>query len=199
MCGLAGAFYKLGLDFDIVKVGPDFLDPICVSNFACATKLNLQPQRSEQFYRWLAWVRPCSLVEDCMGIMDSSGDNRLAASTLLFSESNKLVLVLNCRNVMQTAAHLSPAICSKLSGIILNNTVSYKHEAVITSAVSQIVNAPILGALPAHSISFKKRYLGIIQISELANSREVIDDLVLRTYYNCNVSRLVRFITEGDN
>lgn len=49
--GLAGVFYKLKLDFEFIKIGPDFLDSLCVSNFACVNKLNLISQCSKQFYR----------------------------------------------------------------------------------------------------------------------------------------------------
>ncbi len=51
VCGLAGAFYRLGLSFELVKIGPDYLDPICVSNFACVSGTNLVCECSKQFYR----------------------------------------------------------------------------------------------------------------------------------------------------
>lgn len=49
--GLAGVFYRLKLDFEFVKIGPDFLDCLCVSSFACVNRLNLMFQFPKQLYR----------------------------------------------------------------------------------------------------------------------------------------------------
>ncbi|XXM90197.1 hypothetical protein AADW59_00395 [Candidatus Hodgkinia cicadicola] len=199
VCGLAGVFYKLGLDFDLIKIGPDYLDSMCVSNFAYVNRINLITQCYEQFCRWLAWTRPCSLVEDCMGIMDGSEGDQLTTFALLSSKKNKLVLVLNCKNVMQSVAHLSSKLCSRLSGVILNNITSYRQESIITDAVNNVMCVPVLGSLWAGEVSFEKRHLGVVQPDELTDLQRRIDDLILRIYYNCNVDRLSQLMLSNGN
>ncbi|AUG33780.1 Hydrogenobyrinate a,c-diamide synthase [Candidatus Hodgkinia cicadicola] len=196
--GLVGVFYALKLDFEFVKIGPDFLDCACVSNFACVNRVNLVPQCSKQFYRWIVWVSSFSLVEDCMGIMDSLEGERFAVSSLLLNRS-KFVLALDCGNVMQTAAHLSSAVCCKLSGVILNNVASYRHEAVVVNTVCSFISVPILGVLQADAAHFEQRHLGVIQPNELISSQSVMNNLILKVYYGCNVSKLVRLMASNDS
>ncbi len=133
-----------------------------------------------------------------MGIMDSLEGEQFAVSSLLLNRG-KFVLALDCGNVMQTAAYLSSAVCCKLSGVILNNVVSYRHESVIVGAVDSFISVPILGVLRADSTHFEQRHLGVIQPSELVGSRSVISNLILKVYYGCNVSKLVRLMASGDS
>lgn len=196
--GLAGVFYKLKLDFEFVKIGPDFLDSLCVSNFACANRLNLMFGCPKQLYRWTAWANSLSLVEDCMGIMDSLEGLRLAASSLL-SNCSKFVLVLDCANSLQTAAYLSSEVCFKLSGVILNNVASHRHASVIIETVGNFANVPVLGVLRANVMRFEQRHLGVIQPNELVSSRSVIENLILEVYYSCNVSRLAELMASNDS
>ncbi|XXN13852.1 MAG: hypothetical protein AAI978_00390 [Candidatus Hodgkinia cicadicola] len=197
VCGLAGVFFKLGLDFDVIKIGPDYLDLMCVGNFANVNKINLVVQFSEQFYRWLAWVRNSSLVEDCMGVMDKCETRQSAASCLVSHLKAKLVLVLNCKNVMQTVAYISSIISSKLSGVILNNVMSYRHETIIIKAVNSVIGAPVLGVLYADAYYFKQRHLGIVRPSELANSQAIVDSLISKVYHSCNVFELARLMNSS--
>ncbi len=130
-----------------------------------------------------------------MGIMDGLGSERLAASLLLsFGACSKFVLVLDCGNVLQTVAHLSSKVCCKLSGVILNNVLSYRHETAITSAVNNVIRSPILGTLRASVAQLEQRHLGVVQPNELVDSRELVNSLVLKVYCGCNVSKLAQFM-----
>ncbi len=114
-----------------------------------------------------------------MGIMDGLGSERLAASLLLsFGACSKFVLVLDCGNVLQTAAHLSSKVCCELSGVILNNVLSYRHETAITSAVNNVIRSPILGTLRA-SVAAP---FGCCSTKELVGLRELVNSLVLKVY-----------------
>ncbi|XXN13680.1 MAG: hypothetical protein AAI902_00380 [Candidatus Hodgkinia cicadicola] len=133
-----------------------------------------------------------------MAIMDSLEGERFAASSLL-SDWSKFVLVLDCGNAMQTAAYLSSAVCSKLSGVILNNVMSYRHETVIINALGCFINVPLLGVLQADIIHFEQRHLGVVQPNELVSSQSVINNLILRVYYSCNVSKLAGITVSNDS
>lgn len=133
-----------------------------------------------------------------MGIMDSLEGEQFAASSFL-PNRGRFVLVLDCGNAMQTTAYLSSAVCCKLSGVILNNVVSHRHEAVIINAVSNFASVPILGVLQADVIRFAQRHLGVIQPNELVDSQSVIENQVLKVYYGCNVSKLAELLASNDS
>lgn len=133
-----------------------------------------------------------------MGIMDSLEGEQFAASSLL-SDYSKFVLVLDCGNAMQTAAYLSFGVCSKLSGVILNNVMSHRHETVVTNTVGCFINTPILGVLQAGVVRFGQRHLGVVQPNELIGSRSVINSLILKVYYSCNVFKLARITALNDS
>ncbi|XXN19801.1 MAG: hypothetical protein AAJB65_00330 [Candidatus Hodgkinia cicadicola] len=198
-CGLASIFYKLGLDFDLIKVGPDYLDSLCISNYANVNRINLVSQSSKQFYRWLSWAKPCSLIEDCVGIMDSI-EGRKATTPALFSFSNnKIVLVLNCENVIQTVTYLSPIIFGALSGVILNNVASCRHEMAISEAVKYTIGVPILGVLKKSKPFFAKQHLGVVQLNSLLDLPNRVSDLMIQIYYNCNIFELVKLLLASGN
>ncbi|ATY93512.1 Hydrogenobyrinate a,c-diamide synthase [Candidatus Hodgkinia cicadicola] len=198
-CGLASVFCKLGLDFELAKIGPDYLDSLCAGNYANVNRINLVSQCGKQFYRWLSWLKRCSLVEDCMGVMDSSEGEKVTTAALFHSLGGKLVLVLNCESAMQTTAYISSIICSKLSGIILNNISSYKQEIIISKTINRVAGVPILGILRPRAAALGRRHLGVIQPSEVLESLDEVYNLTLEMYYSCNISKLAQLMLAGDN
>ncbi|XXM93558.1 hypothetical protein AAHH88_00330 [Candidatus Hodgkinia cicadicola] len=196
-CGLIGTLSKIGVSFEFVKVGPDYIDSMCAGVFTCVNRLNLITSCSQRFLNWLAWAHPCSIVEDNMGVVDFATSGVLVATVHLSIGANRLVLVANCGGGLQTCVFLVQALRFKLSGVVLNSVSSRKHEVAMECAIVWWLGLPVLGAVHKQSQVFRRRHLGIALPFEANGSECFVNKLALGLYYSCNVSKLLQLLLAG--
>lgn len=198
--GIMAALVRRGLAVAPFKCGPDFIDP-SLHQVACGRKSrNLDVRMCGR-----SWVRHCfarhsaaadiSVVEGVMGLFDGGAGS---AATLAKTLALPVVLVIDCRSqaesvaaVVHGFATLDPEV--RLVGVIANRIGSDRHRALVTEAVKNHCQVPILGFLPRREeISIPSRHLGLhmgeetplgsrglVQLADLVE-RNLDCDLLLR-------------------
>ncbi|MCH2076468.1 MAG: cobyrinate a,c-diamide synthase [Rhodobacteraceae bacterium] len=155
------------------KSGPDYIDPDFHEAACGVASVNLDAwAMSGARLKALALTPDLLVVEGAMGLFDGAppaGDGSTAhvAKALALP----VVLVLNARAMSHSVAALVRGFCDHdpdvhISGVILNNVASGRHEAMLRTAISAL-GVPVLGALPARQdISLPSRHLGLVQARE---------------------------------
>ncbi|MCA8868970.1 MAG: cobyrinate a,c-diamide synthase [Rhodobacteraceae bacterium] len=164
------------------KSGPDYIDPrfhAAASGRAC---LNLDawamtPARLAD----LASGPGTLMIEGAMGLFDGAPpDGRGATADLARHLGLPVVLILDCARQSHSmaavvegfAAHRSDV---KICGLILNNTGSERHEAMLHHALSPL-GLPVLGAIRRMpGLAHPSRHLGLVQADERPDLQVFLD------------------------
>ncbi len=184
---------EMGISTMLYKIGPDFIDPIVISNAVKSPvkniDLNLIP--SKRLYKWFfADVqgvqeadnpRKAFIIEGAMGLYD--GISYLTAKRF----KTPVVLVMDCKKISGTLASLVFGLKNYkkgmiVSGVILNNISSLRHYEIISEEIkSNIKNIEVFGYVLNNekNIGIKERHLGLtVPSSAIANqfTSEVIPE-----------------------
>jgi hypothetical protein len=127
------------------------------------------------------------------GLFDGLGAEATASSAELAKLIQApVVLLVDCTKATRSVAamvlgcqRMDPAV--NLAGVILNRVSGYRHERAVRTAVEQICDLPVLGALPRLAdLEFPERHLGLFtpaEHPEVANlfvtAREAVDEHLL--------------------
>ncbi|CUH62942.1 Cobyrinic acid A,C-diamide synthase [Thalassovita gelatinovora] len=164
------------------KSGPDYIDPRFHEAACGAPCLNLDawampPNR----LRSLAAGDGLLIVEGAMGLFDGAPpDGKGAVADLARLLHLPVVLVVDAGRMAGSVAalvagftHHDPAV--PITGIILNNVGSDRHESMLRRALAPL-NLPVLAALHrAPDLSLPSRHLGLVQAAERADLDVFLD------------------------
>ena len=171
------------------KSGPDYIDPrfhAAASGRAC---LNLDawamtPARLAD----LASGPGTLMIEGAMGLFDGAPpDGRGATADLARHLGLPVILILDCARQSHSmaavvegfAAHRSDV---KICGLILNNTGSERHEAMLHHALSPL-GLPVLGAIRRMpGLAHPSRHLGLVQADERPDLQVFLDPYYINAY-----------------
>jgi len=179
--GVMAALRDRGLSVSPHKVGPDFIDPSYHSAACGRAGRNLDPYlQGEQRVSTLlvhAAVTPevadIAVIEGVMGLFDG------AVGTGGFSSSAHVarlvqapvVLVVDCAAVARSVGAVVHGFSRfddtvRVSGVILNNVGSPRHEAEARDGVAE-TGVPVLGVIPRlPEVVVPSRHLGLIPVAE---------------------------------
>lgn len=164
------------------KSGPDYIDPR-FHEAACGRPcFNLDawampPDR----IRTLAAGDGLLVIEGAMGLFDGAPpDGKGATADLARILGLPVILIVDTAKMAHSVAPLvagfarhDPAV--RIAGIILNNTGSPRHEAMLRRALDP-VGIPILGAVPRQSgLTHPARHLGLVQAMEREDLEMFLD------------------------
>src|SRR5450759_1373436 len=176
--GLCAALRAQGLTVQPFKKGPDYIDPMWLSQASGRDCFNLDPylMTPEQ-------IRACftrhdaqadiSIVEGNKGLYDGlalDGSNSNAALAELLELP--VVLVLDARGMTRGIAPLilgyqafDPRI--RIVGVILNQLGGARHEAKLRAVIEHYTDIPVLGAMHEDPrLAIAERHLGLMPASE---------------------------------
>ncbi len=172
--GLLRAFARKGRSVRPAKSGPDYIDPAFHSVAAGQTSVNLDAwaMPEAQIYT-LAQGTDDLLIEGAMGLFDGAGlAGKGSAADLARSLNARIVLIVDCARMSHSVAALVNGFTTldetvPISGLILNQVGSDKHERVLRRALAD-ANAPeIIGVVRRQShLSLPSRHLGLVQAAE---------------------------------
>ena len=182
--GLAAAIKKQGLSIQTFKKGPDYIDPIWLSQASGQSCRNLDFFTSShdfilsQFQRF-GHHQDMVLVEGNMGLFDGisldGSDSNAAMAKLL---DIPVVLVVDCSG---TSRGIAPLILGyqqfdqniNYAGVILNKVAGNRHERKLREMVETYTDMNILGTVPRNpDIQLTERHLGLIPSNEIADQAE---------------------------
>lgn len=171
--GLLRALSRRGEAVRGAKSGPDYIDPRFHEAACGQPSLNLDAWAMPKHQiRALANGEGLLLIEGAMGLFDGAPpDGDGATADLARILGLPVVLVVNAGSMSHSVAALVRGFAShdpevRVSGVILNNVGSPRHEAMLRRALAPL-GLPVLGALRRDpSLALPDRHLGLVQAAE---------------------------------
>jgi cobyrinic acid a,c-diamide synthase len=188
--GICAAMRQRGLEVQSFKKGPDYIDPIWLSQVTEAPCYNLDFFTSgndfilQQFQQYSAG-KDVVLVEGNMGLFDGlaldGSDSNAGMAKLL---KLPVVLVVDCSGTSRGIAPLLNGYRDfdsdiQYAGVILNKIAGARHEQKLVDVIEAYSDFEILGSVPRnHDIHVTERHLGLIPSNEIITESHSIIDLL---------------------
>jgi cobyrinic acid a,c-diamide synthase len=178
--GLCAALKARGLSVQPYKKGPDYIDPMWLSQASGRACRNLDLYLMDNAEVVDTFERNCSefnLVEGNKGLYDGlalDGSNSNAALAKLLNLP--VVLVIDARGMTRGIAPLilgyqafDPNI--NIAGVILNNLGGSRHESKLREVIEHYTSVPVIGAIQHdEKLMIVERHLGLMPSNESKES-----------------------------
>ncbi len=200
--GLAAALAKRGVAVQTFKKGPDYIDPLWLSQAAGRPCRNLDFHcmgEDEIVAAFAAYAANAdlSLIEGNKGLYDGvdveGGDSNAALAVLLGAP---VVLVADTRGMTRGIAPLIQGYRSfgpdiTIAGLILNQVGGPRHESKLRAAIERYTDVPVLGVLGRHpEMEIAERHLGLVPANETTEARALIDAMADVVEAGIDIERL---------
>jgi cobyrinic acid a,c-diamide synthase len=202
--GLCAALTRKGYRVQPFKKGPDYIDPLWLSQAAgnACYNLDFHCQESDEIvslFQSQSLGNDVALVEGNKGLydgMDITGSDANAALAKLLSLP--VVLVLDVRGVTRGIAPLlmgyqafDPEI--QIAGVILNQVAGARQEGKIRQVVEHYTDIPVIGAVSRDpQLVIEERHLGLVPSNESADAERRIHYLADKVLEQVDVEALIR-------
>lgn len=171
-----------GLHVRGAKSGPDYIDPRFHEAACGAPCPNLDAwAMTPDRLRSLAFGDGLLIIEGAMGLFDGAPpDGRGAVADLARHLDLPVVLVVDAG---RTAGSIAPLVAGfagfdarvRVSGVMLNNVGSDRHEAMLRRALAPL-GLPVLAALRRNpALAQTSRHLGLVQATERPDLEQFLD------------------------
>lgn len=201
--GLCAALAARGLRVQPFKKGPDYIDPLWLSEAAGrgCHNLDFYTQSHAEIRRVVgqhAASADVCVYEGNKGLfdgMDVEGSNSNAALAHLLGAP--VVLVLNTQGMTRGVAPLllgyqafDPAL--NIAGVILNQVGGQRHEGKLRAVLERYTEVPVLGAVQRDAaLAIDERHLGLMPSNEKQGAREKIDLIAERVAAQVDLDALL--------
>jgi cobyrinic acid a,c-diamide synthase len=202
--GLCAALSASGLTVQPFKKGPDFIDPMWLTQASGRSCFNLDPYLStgeqiRSLFGQYAARADISVVEGNKGLYDGlalDGSNSNAA--LAHWLDLPVILVLDARGMTRGIAPLilgyqafDPRI--RIAGVILNQLGGARHESKLRAVIEHYTDVKVLGAV-AHDplLGVLERHLGLMPSRELADPQALVQSIGERVAQQVDLNELLR-------
>lgn len=171
--GLAASLARRGMEVQVFKKGPDYIDPLWLSKASArpAYNLDFNTQTADEIRAMFASRQSRSginIIEGNKGLhdgVDVGGSDSSAALAKLLDAP--VVLVIDVTGMTRGIAPLlvgyglfDPEV--HLRGVILNQVAGFRQESKLRAAVEAYTGLSVLGALPrSPAVIVKERHLGL--------------------------------------
>ena len=184
--GLCAAFNNQSLKVQPFKKGPDYIDPIWLSQASGRACYNLDFYNMSQteildLYQRHAYDSDVSLIEGNKGLFDgmttTGGDANADLAKLL---DIPVVLVLDTIGTTRGIAPLVQGYQAfdpelKIGGVILNKVGGQRHESKLVQALEHYTDIPVLGSVyKSRDLVIDERHLGLMPANESGESEQMI-------------------------
>jgi cobyrinic acid a,c-diamide synthase len=200
--GLCAAFSSRGVIVQSFKKGPDYIDPMWLTQASGRACFNLDPylMTSEQIGDCFAHhsaTADIAIVEGNKGLYDGlalDGSNSNAALAKLLDLP--VVLVLDARGMTRGIAPLILGYQAfdrqiQIAGVILNQLGGSRHESKLRAVIEHYTNVKILGAIGCDpSLSVVERHLGLIPNHEHDDAQKRVHAMGERVAQQVNLDSI---------
>ena len=184
--GLCAALRSQGLRVQPFKKGPDYIDPMWLTQASGRPCYNLDPYLMTQAQILHLFARHAvqadvSVVEGNKGLYDGlalDGSNSNAA--LAHMLGLPVLLVIDARGMTRGIAPLILGYQAfdkniRIGGVILNRLGGSRHEAKLRAVVEHYTDVPVLGAVAEDSdLAVAERHLGLMPSNEHAQADALV-------------------------
>jgi cobyrinic acid a,c-diamide synthase len=202
--GLASALVRRGLAVQPFKKGPDFIDPMWLSDAAGRPCRNLDPyltpyDEMRATFRRFAAGADVALVEGNKGLHDGvavDGSNSNAALAKMLGLP--VVLVLDTRGMTRGVAPIVLGFQAfdrdvRIGGVILNRVGGARHEAKLRLVLERYTDVPVLGAIQEDAgLAIVERHLGLMPSHESLEASQVIGRIGAAIERQVDIAQLLR-------
>ncbi len=171
--GLAAALRRRGIETQVFKKGPDYIDPLWLTRASGRAAYNLDfntqtPDEILDLYARRRSVSGIDLIEGNKGLhdgVDRRGSDSSAALARLLDAP--VVLVIDASGMTRGIAPLllgyklfDPEV--EIAGVVLNQVATPRQEEKLRAAVEDYTGLPVFGALGrSPAVIVKERHLGL--------------------------------------
>ncbi len=185
--GLCAAFKARSLNVQAFKKGPDYIDPIWLSQASgnpCYNLdfYNMSEGEITQLYQRYASNSDIAIIEGNKGLYDgmsvTGGDANADMAKLL---NTGVILVIDASGITRGIAPLVSGYQAfdaevNISGVILNKVAGERHESKLVQAIEHYTDIPVLGAIRrSKELIIDERHLGLMPANETLESQIFID------------------------
>jgi cobyrinic acid a,c-diamide synthase len=201
--GLCREFRRRGLVVQPFKKGPDYIDPLWLSQAAERACYNLDFHTMDQAeitgaFRCELGGADLGLIEGNVGLFDSTdlaGAHSNAELAKLLQAP--VVLVVNCHGMARGIAPLllgyqafDPSL--NIAGVILNKVGGMRHGENLIRVVEHYTDLPVLGLLHRdEGIGIAERHLGLMPSNEADAAEDWIEGIRQRIAEQVDLERLI--------
>ena len=202
--GLCAAFAQRGLRVQPFKKGPDYIDPMWLSQAAGRACYNLDfyTMASDEIaaaYARHAQAADLTLIEGNKGLydgLDLDGSNSNAALAKLLH--NPVVLVIDAQGMTRGIAPLILGYQAfdrdvRIVGVILNQLGGRRHERKLRAVIEHYTDVPVLGAiLRDPEMEIVERHLGLMPSNETPQAAVRIAAIAQRVAEQVDLDALLK-------
>jgi cobyrinic acid a,c-diamide synthase len=201
--GLCREWRNRGLVVQPFKKGPDFIDPLWLTQAAGRPCFNLDfhtmaPSEIAAAFAHELGSADLGLIEGNVGLFDSTDLAGANSNAELAKQLRApVILVVNCHGMARGIAPLllgyrafDPAL--HLAGVVLNRVGGTRHADNLVRVVEHYTDLPVLGVLHRDDrISIDERHLGLMPSNEAEESDAWIDGIRQRVAAQVDLDRLI--------
>lgn len=202
--GLSAALSKKDLIIQTFKKGPDYIDPLWLSQAAggrACHNLDFNTMSDNAILHYLASYghdADLNLIEGNLGLYDGvalDGSDSNAAMAKL--TQTPVILVIDSQGVTRGVAPLllgyqqfEPDI--NIAGVIYNMSVGGRHEAKLRAVTEEYTDIPVLGVVKRNALmELDERHLGLKPVNEGQGALEKIDTIQKLVSESVDLSRII--------
>lgn len=183
--GLCAAFKAQSLKVQAFKKGPDYIDPIWLTQASGNPCYNLdfytmfKDEITKLFNQQHSDI---TIIEGNKGLYDgisvNGGDANADMAKLL---NSSVILVIDAYGITRGVAPLLMGYQLfdtdvNIAGVILNKVVSERHQSKLVQAIEYYTDIPVFGAVRrSKNLVIDERHLGLIPANESPQSQSFID------------------------
>ena len=207
--GLCAALRRRGLAVQPFKKGPDYIDPMWLTQASGRDCRNLDPylmtaEEIVALFSHHAAGADISVVEGNKGLYDGlalDGSNSNAALAQMLGLP--VVLVLDARGMTRGIAPLILGYQAfdraiRIAGVILNNLGGTRHEAKLRAVIEHYTDVAVLGGIQHDErLTVVERHLGLVPSSELDDAARRIDEIGAIIGAQVDLDRIVEVAAEA--
>ncbi len=207
--GLAAAMRARGLTVQTFKKGPDYIDPMWLTQASGRRCRNLDPYLTDAAEITAAFAchaagADVALVEGNKGLYDGlalDGSNSNAAVAKMLDLP--VVLVIDARGMTRGIAPLLLGYQAfdrdvRIAGVILNQLGGSRHEAKLRAVIEHYTDVPVLGAVhhdPA--LAIVERHLGLMPCNEAGDAAAHVAQLGAAIARQVDIDRLLALAADA--
>jgi len=185
--GLCAAFKAKLLNVQAFKKGPDYIDPIWLSQASGNPCYNLDFYNMPEseiiaLYRQYTSQSDIAIIEGNKGLYDgmstTGGDANADMAKLL---DTSVILVIDATGITRGVAPLLSGYQAfdqevTIAGVILNKVAGERHESKLVQAIEHYTDIPVVGAIRrSKELIIDERHLGLMPANETPESQSFID------------------------
>lgn len=201
--GLCREWRNRGLVVQPFKKGPDFIDPLWLTQAAGRACFNLDFHTMDRAEIAAAFsdelgTADLGLIEGNVGLFDSTDLAGANSNAELAKQlRTPVILVVNCHGMARGIAPLllgyrafDPDL--NLAGVVLNRVGGTRHAANLVRVVEHYTDLPVLGVLHRDdAIAIEERHLGLMPSNEAAGAETWIEGIRRRVADQVDLERLL--------